>query len=206
MKPLSRPLAGLLLIVILCLGIGLTIVLEKTSAPAIQASRDALRNQVLVGVVPSQKYDNQPLQNPLELPGRTPDSAVLEGFLVTLEGQPVAIIFHSRGQGYAGPIELLIGISVDGRLNGIKVLSHAETAGLGERIVSEPQWLNGFLGKSLTDPDDAGWRLKQDGGTFDQIAGATMTSRGAIEAIRETLRYFDAEKTRLLPNLTGERP
>ena len=206
MKPLSRPLAGLLLIVILCLGIGLTIVLEKTSAPAIQASRDALRNQVLVGVVPSQKYDNQPLQNPLELSGRTPDSAVLEGFLVTLEGQPVAIIFHSRGQGYAGPIELLIGVSVDGRLNGIKVLSHAETAGLGERIVSEPQWLNGFLGKSLTDPDDAGWRLKQDGGTFDQIAGATMTSRGAIEAIRETLRYFDAEKTRLLPNLTGERP
>ena len=206
MKPLSRPLAGLLLIVVLCLGIGLTIVLEKTSAPAIQASRDALRNQVLVGVVPSQKYDNQPLQNPLELPGRTPDSAVLEGFLVTLEGQPVAIIFHSRGQGYAGPIELLIGISVDGRLNGIKLLSHAETAGLGERIVSEPQWLNGFLGKSLTDPDDAGWRLKQDGGTFDQIAGATMTSRGAIEAIRETLRYFDAEKTRLLPNLTGERP
>jgi electron transport complex protein RnfG len=206
MKPLSRPLAGLLLIVVLCLGIGLTIVLEKTSAPAIQASRDALRNQVLVGVVPAQKYDNQPLQNPLELPGRTPDSAVLEGFLVTLEGQPVAIIFHSRGQGYAGPIELLIGVSVDGRLNGIKVLSHAETAGLGERIVSEPQWLNGFLGKSLTDPDDAGWRLKQDGGTFDQIAGATMTSRGAIDAIRETLRYFDTEKTRLLPNLTGKRP
>ena len=118
----------------------------------------------------------------------------------------MAIIFHSRGQGYAGPIELLIGVSVDGRLNGIKVLSHAETAGLGGRIASEPQWLNGFFGKSLTDPDDAGWRLKQDGGTFDQIAGATMTSRGAIDAIRETLRYFDTEKTRLLPNLTGERP
>ncbi|WP_426117559.1 RnfABCDGE type electron transport complex subunit G [Pseudomonas sp. DSP3-2-2] len=205
MKPLSRPVAWLLLLVVLCLGIGLTIVLEKTSAPAIQASRDALRNQVLVGVIPAQKYDNQPLQNPLELPGRMPDSAVLEGFLVTQGGQPVAIIFHSRGQGYAGPIELLIGVSVDGRLLGIKVLKHTETVGLGGRIVSQPQWLNGFLGKSLTDPDDAGWRLKQDGGTFDQIAGATMTSRGAIDAIRETLRYFDAEKTRLLPNLTGER-
>lgn len=206
MKPLSRPLAGLLLVVVIYLGVGVTLVLEKTAAPAIQASRDTLRNQVLLGVIPAQSYDNQPLQQPLALPGRPPDSAVLEGFLATLESRPVAIIFHSRGQGYAGPMELLIGVSVDGRLNGIKVLSHAETVGLGGRIVSEPQWLNGFLGKSLTDPDDAGWKLKQDGGTFDQIAGATLTSRGAIDAIRETLRYFDTEKTRLLPNLTGERP
>ncbi|OCR22634.1 hypothetical protein AFK24_22940 [Pseudomonas syringae] len=206
MKPLSRPLAGLLLAVVICLGVGLTIVFEKTSAPAIQASQDALRNQVSLGVIPARDYDNQPLQQPLELPRRPPDSAVLEGFLATQGSRPVAIIFHSRGQGYAGPIELLIGVSVDGRLMGIKVLKHTETVGLGGRIVSEPQWLNGFLGKSLTDPDDAGLRLKQDGGTFDQIAGATMTSRGAIDAIRETLRYFDAEKTRLLPNLTGERP
>jgi electron transport complex protein RnfG len=205
-KPLSKPLAGLLLAVVICLGVGITMVVEKNVAPGIQASRDTLRNQVLLGVIPAQSYDNQPLQQPLELPGRTPDSAVVEGFLATLESRPVAIFFHSRGQGYAGPIELLIGVSVDGRLNGIKVLSHAETAGLGARIVSEPQWLNGFLGKSLTDPDDAGWKLKQDGGTFDQIAGATITSRGAIDAIRETLRYFDAEKTRLLPNLKGERP
>lgn len=206
MSTLSKPLASLLLIGILSLGISLTIVLEKATAPSIQASRDALRSQALLSVLPAQSYDNQPLQHPLALPGLAADSGVLEGFLATLEGQPGAIIFHSRAQGYAGPMELLIGVSAQGRLMGIKVLKHSETPGLGGRITSEPQWLDGLLGKSLIEPAETGWRLKQDGGAFDQIAGATITSRGAIEVVRETLRYFDTEKHHLMPDPKGDRP
>ncbi|WP_426140496.1 RnfABCDGE type electron transport complex subunit G [Pseudomonas sp. DWP3-1-2] len=206
MKNLSRPLAGVVLLIAIGLGIGLTVLLENAAAPAIQANRDALRNQMFRGVIPMESYDNQPLQHPLTLPDRTASSVVHDGFLATQGGQPRAIIFRSVGQGYAGPLELLIGVSVEGRLMGIKVLKHTETPGLGGRIVSVPQWLNGLLGKSLTDPDEASWRLKQDGGAFDQIARATITSRAAMETIRETLRYFDAEKNRLLPHATGEQP
>ena len=206
MKKRSRRLAVLLLLVVTCLGSGMTIVLQKIVSPSIQENRQALRNQALLSVIPAQSYDNQPFQHPLSLPHREEDFPVIDGFLATLGGQPGAVIFHSRAQGYAGPVELLIGLSLDGKLIGFKVLKHNETLGLGGRIVSEPQWLNSLLGKSLTDPDEADWKLKQDGGAFDQIAGATITSRGVIETIHETLRYFDSEKARLLPDTTGVRP
>ena len=58
--------------------------------------------------------------------------------------------------------------------------------------------MHGFDGKSLGDPADAGWAVKKDGGTFDQFAGATVTPRAVVRAVHKALRYFDANRERLL--------
>ena len=40
--------------------------------------------------------------------------------------------------------------------------------------------------------------LRADGGSIDQISGATVTSRAVTDALQRALRFFDAERERLL--------
>ena len=90
----------------------------------------------------------------------------------------MAVLLRTQIEGYAGVIELLIAIDANGRLLGVKTLRQKETPALGGLIGDWPnQWLATFTGKSRNAPDDAGWALKKDQGQFDQLAGATITSR-----------------------------
>ncbi|NCF14340.1 MAG: electron transport complex subunit RsxG [Gammaproteobacteria bacterium] len=109
---------------------------------------------------------------------------------------PVAALFVvSARDGYAGAIRLLIGVDIDGVVTGVHVLSHRETPGLGDRIEStKSDWVKQFDGRSLTDPQASGWKIRRDGGEFDQLTGASVTPRAIIKAIRETLGYFDANR------------
>lgn len=201
-----KALGAIVITAIAGLGIGASVVLQRSAAPGIQAAREEARNLEWSSVLPAGSYDNQPLKHPLTLPISAETSSVLTAFLATRQGQPCAVIFHSRGQGYAGPVELLVGISTEGRLLGTKVLEHHETPGIGGRIVTQPQWLNGFSGKSLDEPGETRWAVKTDNGAFDQIAGATITSRAVVGIIHETLRYFDDHRAQLLPSVKGVRP
>lgn len=205
-KP-SKLLSALIIALLACLGVGLTIALQHGAAPRITAEQEAAQAQAFLSVLPPDSYDNQPLQHPLTLPERTPDTqAVFAGYLVTREGQPSAILFHSQAQGYSGTIELLVAVSANGQLIGVKVLKQSETPGLGARIATEPSWLASFLGKSLSDPAESDWALKKDNGQFDQIIGATITSRATVSAIHETLRFFDAHQSQLLSPSIGNQP
>ena len=51
----------------------------------------------------------------------------------------------------------------------------------------------GFDGKSLGDPPEAKWKVKRDGGAFDQFAGATITPRAVVKAVKNTLIYVRQE-------------
>jgi len=127
---------------------------------------------------------------PHDLPGNA-DAIV---YRVYAEAEPVAALFVVNARnGYAGPIRLLIGINTDGVVTGVLVLQHHETPGLGDRVESgKSDWLLQFNGHSLTDPEPAGWAIRRDGGTFDQLTGASVTPRAIIKAIRKTLEYFAA--------------
>ena len=81
---------------------------------------------------------------------------------------------------------MLLGIANDGRVLGVRVLSHGETPGLGDKI--EPQksdWLAQFQGQGIT-PDSA-WQVAPDGGDVDALTGATITSRAMLSALKKTL-------------------
>ncbi len=194
-----------LLGVLACLCIVLTIVVKHGMAPQIEVARRDLQSRALLAVLPADSYDNHPLESPLNLSDTDPDSTVRAGYLASRAGQPTAVVFLSLAKGYAGPIELLIGVSMDGRLTGVKVASQQESPGLGDKIVTEPQWLQDFTGKALSQPPEPSWALKKDNGQFDQLSGATITSRSVVEAIRATLHYFDEHK-RLINSATGSRP
>ncbi len=98
-------------------------------------------------------------------------------------------------QGYAGDIELLLGVYVDGRIAAARVVNHKETPGLGDKIdIKRHPWISGFNFKSLQDPGEALWGVKKDQGVFDQFAGATITPRACVAAIKQALVLFNARQ------------
>jgi len=132
------------------------------------------------------------LPPPHGLPGS--ETAVI--YRIYAADAPVAALFVvSARDGYAGPIRLLIGITMDGDVTGVRVLQHRETPGLGDRIdITKSDWVLQFDGHSLQDPEPGKWSIKGDGGAFDQLTGASITPRAIIKAIKETLLYFEANR------------
>ena len=157
-----------------------------------QSLQPALANVMFDGNVTESKLV---LPAPHGLPGS--DDAIV--YRVYSEGQPVAALFAVTARnGYAGPIRILIGIRYDGTVSGLRILEHRETPGLGDRIVSaRSDWVFQFDGRSLGDPPVEDWALKTDGGAFDQLTGASVTPRAVINALRETLIYFEANRDTL---------
>lgn len=127
---------------------------------------------------------------PHELPGS--EDAVV--YRVYSGESPVAALFVvSARDGYAGAIRMLVGIDIEGAVSGVHVLSHRETPGLGDRIeTSKSDWVRQFDGRSLNNPVASGWKIRRDGGDFDQLTGASVTPRAVVKAVKKTLQYFDA--------------
>ncbi|QXI21760.1 RnfABCDGE type electron transport complex subunit G [Pseudomonas iranensis] len=198
---MNRSASVATLVLLALVGVSATYVLQRSSAPQIASEQRLLDSRQLLDVMPAALYDNQPLEQPLTKLTEPVlrHSTLSGGYRATRSGQTVAVLLRSRSEGYAGTLELLIAIDANGRVLGVKTLEQRETPGLGGHIGEWPNaWLQTFLGKSRTEPTDAGWALKKDQGEFDQIAGATITSRAAINAIHDALRYFDEHQALLL--------
>lgn len=148
-------------------------------------------------VIPDDHYNNDLLDNPLRLEG--PDGNPIIVYRGTQGMQVSALAWEISGQGYAGEIRLLLGLDAQGNILGVRVLSHAETPGLGDKIeVEKDDWILGFNGLSLGNPPVDEWKVKKDGGRFDAFSGATITPRAVVTAIVDGLNYFNAHRTELL--------
>jgi len=193
--------AGLLLLTG-ALAVSATLAWRQWTGTAIASAEKQLQSRQRLAVLPEGSYDNQPLDMPLPRPAaRRPNSRILAAYRATRAGEPTAIILITQAQGYAGPIVLSIAIATDGRLIGSQVVEQQESPGLGARL-ADPQvdWLGQFANRQLGDR----WALKRDQGDFDQLAGATVTSRAVITALQEALTYFDEQRSMLLEGTAHE--
>ena len=123
-----------------------------------------------------------------------------------LAGEVRGVAFNWVSEaGYGGPITLTVGIGRDGRIASVRVLSHSETPGLGDKIEpAKADWIHSFEGKFLGDPPPDKFAVKKDGGVFDQFAGATITPRAVVKAVKGGLEFFGREKARLLDPIGGQ--
>jgi electron transport complex protein RnfG len=102
-------------------------------------------------------------------------------------GQLSGIAFQvTAPDGYGGNIDIMVGVDPQGTVTGVAILKHGETPGLGDKI-ARPDFTGRFIGKGL---DNADWRVKKDGGDFDQLTGATISPRAVVGAIRRGLEFF----------------
>ena len=196
-----RTTRGLIVVVLIAAaGTVLTLGVQQMTASRITGAQQNIQRRALLDILPAGTYDNHPLEHPLALnPQALANSQLLGGYLATLNGQPGAVLLRSQTNGYGGPIELLIAIAHNGKLLAVKTLSHSETPSLGGRI-AEPgnPWMAAFKGLSRDAPKDSDWALKKDHGQFDQMAGATITSRAVVSAVHDALRYFDDHRQLML--------
>ena len=165
----------------------------------LENERQALLRQ-LYEIVPKQQVDNDILAHPLTVNAR--EALGRESSLVYVgeKGKQLsAMVFEATvPDGYSGPIRLLVGVDGNGVLLGTRVIAHKETPGLGDKIEKEKSdWILGFTGKSLTDPKLDRWKVKKDGGDFDQFTGATVTPRAVVNGVKRVLLYFDQQRDAL---------
>ncbi len=152
---------------------------------------------ILAEVVPPDLHDQSLAAHTLATTG--PQGQPVTVYQAVDQGQVTAVAFGTRSPGYGGPIEMLMGVAADGTLLGVRVLSHSETPGLGDGIeVRKDDWILQFAGLSLSNPPVEKWTVKKDGGAFDQFAGATITPRNVVTAVREGLQWFRRNRATLL--------
>ncbi len=167
----------------------------------IHAQVRAFEARALKEILPDETHDNSILDTRITLPANdllaTPSEKY--GYVAFKNGKPIAVILPAIApDGYAGKIELLVGIYADGTLAGVRATQHKETPGLGDKIDTKvSDWILQFRGKSLIDPAPEDWGVKRDGGQFDQFTGATITPRAVVGSVYRTLNYFDSHKEEL---------
>lgn len=128
-------------------------------------------------------------------------------YLATRDGAVTGLAFVLTGQGCSGAIRVPIGAAPDGRLLGVRVLSHSETPGLGDKIeIAKDDWVEGFAGRSLADPGPEGWKVRKDGGVFDQVSGATITPRAVVGTVHRGLAFIARQRHALLASPRNRRP
>ncbi|MGB0747270.1 MAG: electron transport complex subunit RsxG [Magnetospiraceae bacterium] len=150
----------------------------------------------LAQVVPDDMYDNDLLADTLTITGDKGPVVVHRG---RKEGRITAFAYPSMAFGYGGKIQVIMGVDASGKILGVRVVQHAETPGLGDKIdIARDTWILSFDGRSFdTLPADK-WAVKKDGGVFDQFSGATITPRAVVRAVKEGLEFFHAHEDELL--------
>ncbi|MCA2018974.1 RnfABCDGE type electron transport complex subunit G [Vibrio tritonius] len=101
-------------------------------------------------------------------------------------GKVIDWVVQGSEDGYSGPIQYLMGVNMHGEIIGVRIVSHTETPGLGDKIeLAKSPWVLGFDHHSLANTPK--WGVKKDGGTFDQFSGATITPRAVVKGIHLAL-------------------
>ncbi len=104
-------------------------------------------------------------------------------------GTVIGHVVVNTAKGYGGDISVMTGVDADGKVTGVNILSHAETAGLGAKA-TETSFRDQFAGliKGITVSKD-----KAGENSIDAITGATITSRAVTEAVNAAIEAAGGE-------------
>jgi Na+-translocating ferredoxin:NAD+ oxidoreductase subunit G len=152
----------------------------------------------LNALISTDLYDNDLLNDKIEITDKENLGTTMpvSFYRARKQNQPQAIVFMPVApDGYGGSIQLLVGITIEGTLLGVRVVSHQETPGLGDLIEEKRStWIYSFNGFSLEYPPLEKWNVKKDGGIFDQFTGATITPRAIVKAVKKSLVFFQNKR------------
>ena len=105
----------------------------------------------------------------------------LDGAKKAIKAGDAGYVIVMEGQGYshaAGPMEIYVGVGMDGKIAGVAAGTNSETAGIGSQAL-DPEYLKAYTGK--TSPDG-----------IDNISGATETSVGVKKLVRAAMELAPA--------------
>ncbi|MGB5438722.1 MAG: electron transport complex subunit RsxG [Gammaproteobacteria bacterium] len=192
----------IILLLFAVIGTALVSLTFENTRDRIAANERATLLRKLHRLVPPARHDNILLDDVIEVRDQkllgTADPVMV--YRARKNGKAVALVIAPVApDGYSGSIKLLVGINTDGTLSGVRAVAHRETPGLGDAIDEQrSDWILGFTGRSLEQPPVDRWKVRKDGGDFDQLTGATITPRAVVQAVRNTLLYYRLHRETLL--------
>lgn len=181
---------------------GLIAVTQLQTEERIEGNIKLAKSKALHEIITPDMHDNELIEDTVTVDdtGLVADEGAQEAYIARNEGEAIAVILPAVApDGYTGKIKSIVGIMADGTIAGVRVLTHQETPGLGDKIeVKKSDWIQQFAGKSSQSPEAELWAVRKDGGEFDQLTGATITPRAVVKSVHRALTYFDENRERLL--------
>jgi len=164
---------------------------------SIEARLEEDMQATLEQVLPSELHDNSLLH---DVKAIAEDAKTTPVYIARKQGAVTGVAFKFIANGgYSGPISLMMGVDKDGTVLGVRVVAHAETPGLGDKIErGKSDWILSFNKRSLENTLPERWKVKKDGGDFDQFAGATITPRAVVHGVEAGLKFFKQHRDELL--------
>ncbi|MEW6356630.1 MAG: RnfABCDGE type electron transport complex subunit G [Planctomycetota bacterium] len=149
--------------------------------PIIQKQDLAAKTQIAQQVLPGAEFDIAEGAGPMDrFEGKGKD------------GKLDGVVYITSARGYGGPIDVVVGMTADGTIQGVRVAKASETPGLGTRInevrygEKEPYFTEQFRGDTVADFDSGKFKL-------DAISGATISSRAVESAVRQAVERLKKE-------------
>ena len=173
-EPGMLMLIAVLTVISVVVALLLGFVNQSTEGP-IAANEQMAKEAAMQVVLP---YDGE--YTPLEYTGD--DTLVTGAFQAGEEGYVIETVPTS---GFSGAIVMMTGISTDGTITGIAVVTHAETSGLGSKAQTDAKWQAQFVGTTEE------VLVTKDGGAIESIAGSTITSRSICEGVNAARAALD---------------
>ncbi|MFZ5953146.1 MAG: RnfABCDGE type electron transport complex subunit G [Candidatus Rifleibacteriota bacterium] len=181
---------GLFLFVVSAVAGILLAITEEITAPRIAENKKALLEQARKEVLPQAAVFSQN-----EFKSNEGSAAISYSAGFDQQGNMAGVVLSVYPKGYAGAIEMVVGLSKEGKIAGVKILSQKETPGLGTKL-ADPVFLEPFK-KLVGNKESPIFMVKQDGGDVDAITAATISSRAFCAGIRNSLDAFNLVKGQL---------
>ena len=168
------------------------------TAPLVAASAQKEKLALIGEVLPSSSYDNALLDDWIEVSAfkELGLSDAVRLYRARKNGEPSALVLEAAApDGYSGRIGLLLAVKASGELLAVRVTEHRETPGLGDYIdpkkdkIKTRPWITQFSNLGFDTVPQEKWRVKKDGGHFDQRAGATISARAVTNASGRALAW-----------------
>ncbi|WP_135383990.1 electron transport complex subunit RsxG [Vibrio tasmaniensis] len=192
---------GLVLAIFACASTGLVAVTHYLTKDQIKQQEQAQLLSVLNQVIPHDLHDNELFSScTLVQAEELGTEQAMPAYIAKINGEPSAIAIEAIApDGYNGAIKVIVGMKIDGTILGTRVLSHQETPGLGDKIdLRVSDWILSFAGKQVTDSNHDRWKVRKDGGDFDQFTGATITPRAVVKSVKQAVQYVNQNNQALL--------
>ena len=100
------------------------------------------------------------------------------------DGNTVGYCFKVEPSGFGGKITVMVGVTTDGKVSGVKITNMSETPGLGAKA-NEEGWISQFGGKTNGISVVKGGNAKDN--EINAISGATITSKAVTDGVNAAL-------------------
>ena len=176
---------GLILFTITAVCAGLLGAVNGITTPIIAAKKEASKQEAMRTILSD--ADNFVAAENIQ------DEMINELYIGVKDNTYVGTVAKVAPSGYGGPVEILVGINKEGKINAVQVLSHTETPGLGANA-KEPKFIDQFMSKL---PPLKVTKSAPADNEISAITGATITSDAVTKGVNHVAEYVDAHKSEL---------